>query len=136
MTATMCSPITTLIVDDQDDIRLLLRLLIEAANDGLTVVGEAANGPDALAQVAEVEPCVIVFDEMMPEMTGVEAARRIRETRPSQITILCSAYLDNDVIERARAAGMNGWLAKEQITELPDLIRQLVHDHYQGAAEV
>lgn len=135
MTTSMCSPITTLIVDDQDDIRLLLRLLIETANDGLTVVGEAANGPDALAQVAAIEPCVVVFDEMMPEMTGVEAARQVRETRPSQITILCSAYLDNDVIDRARAAGMDGWLAKEHITELPDLIRRLVHDH-QGTGEV
>ena len=128
MTTSVCEPITTMIVDDQDDIRLLLRMLIETANDGLTVVGEAANGSDALAQVDQISPCVIVFDEMMPEMTGVEAARRIRQTRPAQITILCSAYLDNEVIERARAAGMSGWLAKEQIVELPDLIRRLVQD--------
>ena len=126
---TAAAPITTLIVDDQEDIRLLTRFLIEAANDGLTVVGEAANGREAIEQTHEVQPHVVVLDEMMPEMNGVETAVVIRKTRPSQITILFSAYLDEDVIARARTAGMSAWLAKEQIEELPDLIRQLVNGH-------
>jgi NarL family two-component system response regulator YdfI len=128
MTTVTYPSITTLIVDDQEDIRLLLRLLIEAANAGLSVVGEAASGRDALLQVEKVQPTVIIFDEMMPEMSGVEAARQVRRSRPSQIMILCSAYLDNEVIARARSAGMSAWLPKEQITELPDLIRRIVSD--------
>ena len=118
--------ITTLIVDDQRDIRLLLRILIDAANDGLSVIGEAASGPEAIAEVERIEPVVVVFDEMMPEMTGSEAAARLRRLRPAQIMVLCTAYLDEQVIERARAAGMDAWLAKQDVAELPDLIRRLV----------
>jgi CheY-like chemotaxis protein len=118
--------ITTLIVDDQGDIRLLLRILIDAADDGLTVVGEAASGPEAIAEVERIEPVVVVFDEMMPDMTGVEAAAHVRRLRPAQIMVLCTAYLDERVIERARAAGMDAWLAKQDVADLPDLIRSLV----------
>ena len=118
--------ITTLIVDDQQDIRLLLRILIDAANDGLSVVGEAASGREAIAAVEQIEPVVVVFDEMMPEMTGSEAAAQLRRMRPAQIMVLCTAYLDEQVIERARAAGMDAWLAKQDVAELPDLLRRLV----------
>ena len=118
--------ITTLIVDDQQDIRLLLRILIDAANDGLSVVGEAASGQEAIAEVERIEPVVVVFDEMMPEMTGSEAAAQLRRMRPAQIMVLCTAYLDDQVIERARAAGMDAWLAKQDVAELPDLLRRLV----------
>jgi CheY-like chemotaxis protein len=118
--------ITTLIVDDQQDIRLLLRILIDAANDGLSVIGEAASGQEAIAEVERIEPVVVVFDEMMPEMTGSEAAAQVRRMRPAQIMVLCTAYLDEQVIERARAAGMDAWLAKQDVAELPDLLRRLV----------
>src|SRR3954452_13106938 len=100
-------PITTLIVDDQQDIRLLLRLIIDTANEGLTVVGEAASGPEALTEVERIEPLVVVIDEMMPEMTGTEAAEQVRRSRPAQIIILCTAYLDDRIVERARRIGMN-----------------------------
>lgn len=118
--------ITTLIVDDQQDIRLLLRILIDAANDGLRVVGEASSGPEAIAEVQRIAPVVVVFDEMMPDMTGVEAAAHVRQLRPAQIMVLCTAYLDEGVIERARAAGMDAWLAKQDVADLPDLIRGIV----------
>lgn len=126
MTQLAAPQITTLIVDDQRDIRLLLRILIDAANEGLSVVGEAASGPEAIAEVERIEPVVVVFDEMMPEMTGSEAAAKLRRLRPAQIMVLCTAYLDEQVIERARAAGMDAWLAKQDVAELPDLIRRLV----------
>jgi two-component system vancomycin resistance associated response regulator VraR len=129
----MSPPITTLIVDDQEDIRLLLRLLIETANEGLTVVGEAANGREAIERAESMEPVVIVFDEMMPEMNGVEAATQVHRMRPAQVMILCSAYLDDDVIARARSAGMAAWLPKEKVTELPDLIRQVVSESRERA---
>ena len=126
--------ITTLIVDDQQDIRLLLRILIDAANDGLTVVGEAASGPEAISEVERIEPLVVVFDEMMPDMTGVEAAAQVRRMRPAQIMVLCTAYLDSGVIDRAQAAGMDAWLAKQDVAELPDLIRRLVAGRKADAA--
>jgi CheY-like chemotaxis protein len=127
--STAAAPITTLIVDDQADVRMLMRMLVEAANDGLLIAGEASSGLEAIEQAARTEPVVIVFDEMMPEMQGTEAATRIRETRPSQIMILCSAYLDAKVIARARLAGFSAWLPKEDVVRLPDLIRETVAQH-------
>lgn len=125
---TAAPDITTLIVDDQQDIRLLLRVLIDAANEGLRVVGEASNGREAITEVDRIEPVVVVMDEMMPEMSGVETATHVRRSRPAQIMILCTAYLDQGVIDRARAAGMNAWLAKQDVAMLPDLIRSVVAD--------
>ncbi|MBV9292608.1 MAG: response regulator [Frankiales bacterium] len=123
---TTATDITTLIVDDQPDIRLLMKMLVEAANEGLVVAGEAASGAEAIEQARRIEPRVIVFDEMMPAMNGMEAAMRVREDRPSQVMILCSAYLDDAVINRARSIGFDAWLAKEDVVELPDLIRRVV----------
>lgn len=117
--------IRTLIVDDQPDIRALLRLLIDLANEGLLVVAEAANGEDALAAVDRVDPTVIVLDEMMPGMHGIEVATRILRQRPSQVIVLCSAHLDDVLRARAREAGVTGWLHKDRLEALPDLLREL-----------
>lgn len=126
MADTTTARIPTLIVDDQDDIRLLLRILIDKANHGLHVVGEAANASDALAAVDRLDPMVVIMDEMMPGMTGVDAMSELRGRRPHQIVIICSAYLDDAVIERARAGGANGWLPKDQMGVLPELIMNVV----------
>ena len=123
---TVQQEISTLIVDDQADIRLLLRVLIDAADEGLVVVGEAASGLEALESIDAQQPLVVVLDEMMPNMSGTETATRVRESRPSQILILCTAYLDDAVIARARAVGMDGWLDKQEIAQLPALIRSVV----------
>jgi DNA-binding NarL/FixJ family response regulator len=118
--------IPTLIVDDQDDIRLLLRMMINRAAQGLQVVGEASSAMEALDAIDTLDPLVVIMDEMMPGMTGLEAMMELRDRRPQQIVILCSAYLDDEVIARARALGANGWLSKDQIQVLPDLIRNIV----------
>lgn len=123
---TVQQEISTLIVDDQADVRMLLRVLIDAANEGLVVVGEAASGAEALESIDAQQPLVVVIDEMMPHMSGTETATRVRQSRPSQILILCTAYLDEAVIARARAVGMDAWLDKQEINELPDLIRSIV----------
>lgn len=116
--------IGALIVDDQADTRLLLRLLIDAADEGLFVAGEAASGAEAVEHADSDDPLVIILDEMMPEMNGVEAATLIRSQRPTQVIILCSAYLDQGVIDRAHAAGIRHCITKDQIRKLPDLIRE------------
>jgi DNA-binding NarL/FixJ family response regulator len=113
------------IVDDQPDVRVLLRMTIDLANDGLVVVAEAANGEEALGQVDAADPQVVVLDEMMPGMTGIDCARRMLDRRPGQVIVLCSAHLDELVRERARAAGVTRSLPKDRIDELPDLIREL-----------
>jgi DNA-binding NarL/FixJ family response regulator len=120
------SQIRTLIVDDQSDVRLLLRTVIDRANRGLRVVAEASSGPEALVQAEECDPTVVVLDEMMSDMSGLETAEHLRARHPSQIVILCSAYLDEGVIARARQIGVHAWLSKDELRELPGLIRTLV----------
>lgn len=121
------SPLTkigTLIVDDQSDVRLLLRMIIERSGD-LYVTGEAASGVEAIEHVAVEDPLVIILDMMMPGMNGVETATVIRSERPDQAIILCTAFLDADVVERAHAAGIVECVSKNQLWSLPQLIRDV-----------
>jgi CheY-like chemotaxis protein len=118
--------VPTLVVDDQPDVRFLLRLLIDKANDGLVVIGEASSGRDALTQADEMDPLVIVLDEMMPGMSGLETVDQLRRRRPQQVIILCSAYLDDELLEKAREAGVVHCISKDDVSDLPALIRRAV----------
>ena len=96
--------IRLLIVDDTEHVRTMLVDILGL--HGFEVAGEAANGLDAVRQAMAVDPDVVVMDLKMPEMDGLEATRHIREGRPDQQVILYSAYIDEDVEERAREAGV------------------------------
>ena len=112
-----------LVVDDMDDMRALVRLIVRTANEGLVMAGEAANGSEALDLVDTVDPAVIVLDELMPGLGGLETARRILARRPHQRIILFSAYLDDRVQEAAREIGITTCLSKVDYESLPDVIR-------------
>jgi DNA-binding NarL/FixJ family response regulator len=114
--------IGALIVDDEDDVRRLIRIIIEA-NRGLFVSGEAANGHEALDQLDQCNPHVVVLDQMMPGMTGLETAELIRARRPRQPMILCTANLDADLRDQAEAAGIKISLSKDHFNEIPAAIR-------------
>jgi YesN/AraC family two-component response regulator len=73
----------TLIVDDEQDIRLLLRLTINREDRGLRVVGEASSGEEALIIRRELDIDVIVLDQRMPGLTGVETAKALRPRTPT-----------------------------------------------------
>lgn len=118
--------IPTMIVDDQDDVRLLIRMIIETANEGLHVSGEAATGDIALERLDSDDPMVIVLDQMMPDMSGLETAAHIRARRPEQIIVLCSAYLDEELMGEAATVGVDFCIHKEDARHLPDLIRAIV----------
>jgi CheY-like chemotaxis protein len=112
--------ISTLIVDDESDVRALVRLVVEAANEGLTVSGEAADGDEALRQWRAAPPAVIILDNRMPGLTGLEVAEQILAETPDQKIILFSAYLDPDTREAARRVGVHRCLDKTQIAKLPE----------------
>jgi len=114
------------IVDDEEDIRSLIRVIIDAADHGLFVAGEAADGEEALKQVDQVDPEVVVIDEKMPGMGGVETATLILKRRPGQRIILCSAFLDAELQERAEAAGIKVCVPKGEVGRIPDKVRELV----------
>ena len=115
--------IGALIVDDQEDVRLLIRMIIEAANRGLFVSGEAANGREALECIDDCDPAVVVLDAMMPDVDGVKTAELIRKRRPGQPMILCSAYLDDDLRRRAEKAGITVCLSKGEFENIPAAVR-------------
>lgn len=114
-----------LIVDDDADMRFLVRMTIEVANHGLSVAGEADSGEAALACIARERPEVVVLDHRMPGMTGLETARRILEADPSQPIILFSSYLDARTRAAAARLGVHACLDKNQVDRLPTTLRQL-----------
>jgi DNA-binding NarL/FixJ family response regulator len=114
-----------LIVDDDNDMRLLVRLTIEAANHGLEVAGEAASGSEALVSIESERPGVVVLDNRMPGLSGLETAEQILRDHPEQPIILFSAYLDAETVTRARELGIRTCLAKTEVDRLPDALWQL-----------
>ena len=114
-----------LIVDDDSDMRFLVRMTIEVANHGLAVSGEAASGADAIAAVEQDRPEVIVLDNRMPGMTGLETARHILADHPEQSIILFSAYLDAQTIAEAHAVGVHSCIDTTDVDRLPEALWQL-----------
>ncbi len=98
-----------LIVDDEPVIRLDLRTMLEAM--GHTVVGEADNGADALRLARALQPDLVIADIMMPEMDGIELARRLARERIAPVLIL-TAYSEPEMILGADSAGVLGYLVK------------------------
>ncbi len=101
-----------LIVDDHDLFRSGLRNLLEV-EEGIDIIGEAAEGHEALRIVQELAPDVVVMDLNMPGMGGVEATRHITSLAPlTRVVMLTISDQDNDVID-AILAGACGYLLKD-----------------------
>jgi DNA-binding NarL/FixJ family response regulator len=119
--------IRLLIVDDQELIRIGLRLILEAQDD-FEVVGEAADGQEALARAEELRPDVVLLDIRMPRMDGVETTARLTAgglTPPPRVLILTTFDLDEYVFGALRA-GAAGFLLKDASRErLIEAIRVL-----------
>ena len=115
----------TLIVDDEDDIRLLLRLAIDGANHGLRVAAQAATGDEALEIHTDVDVDVVVLDNRMPGLTGIETATALLEQNPDLPIVLYSAHLDDETLAAARAAGIRACITKGNIAELVATLRSL-----------
>jgi CheY-like chemotaxis protein len=114
-----------LIVDDEEDMRSLVRAVIEAANHGLTVAGEAGNGAEALERYYSDRPEVVVLDNRMPGMTGLEVAERILAEHPGQPIILFSAYVDEEMTAAAEKIGIGMCLAKSDYSQIPEALWRL-----------
>jgi DNA-binding NarL/FixJ family response regulator len=100
-----------LVVDDQELVRAGFRMILE--RNGLDVVGEAADGVDAVRLAGELAPDVVLMDVRMPRMDGIEATRQIISRRPeTRILALTTVDLDEYVYEAVRA-GASGFLLKD-----------------------
>jgi response regulator NasT len=98
-----------LIAEDETIIRMDLRQMLEG--NGFTVCGEARDGREAVEAARELEPDVVLLDIRMPELDGIECARRIYAERPVAI-VMVTAHGDRTLVERALAAGAFGYLTK------------------------
>ncbi len=116
------SEMRVLIVDDEEDMRALVRATIEIANEGLKVAGEASDGDTAINIVREQRPEVVVLDQRMPGSSGLDTARRILSEHPDQAIVLFSSFLDRDVINTAEHLGVRMCLSKDEIRSLPEVI--------------
>jgi DNA-binding NarL/FixJ family response regulator len=105
------------LADDHPVIRAGIRSFLEKAA-GIAVVGEASNGVEAIRLVRELEPDVLLLDIEMPDLSGVEVARRLNASNsPVQILAL-SAYNDRQYILGMLASGAAGYLIKEEVPQI------------------
>jgi len=104
-------PIGILVVDDHKLFREGLAALLNAAAE-TAVVGEAATGAEAIAQAKAVMPDVILMDIQMPDMNGIEAARRILADQPTIGVIMLTMLEDDDSLFAAMCAGARGYILK------------------------
>jgi DNA-binding NarL/FixJ family response regulator len=104
--------IGVLIADDHAVVRQGLRTFLELQED-IEVVGEAADGEEALAQVAALAPDVVLMDLVMPRLAGVEAIERLRASGSTARVIVLTSFLDDDKVLPAVRAGAAGYLLKD-----------------------
>jgi DNA-binding NarL/FixJ family response regulator len=104
--------IRVLLADDQELVRSGFRLILELAGD-IEVVGEAADGREAVRLAKELDPDVVLMDVRMPELDGIEATRRLRQAgAAARVLVLTTFDLDEYVYEAMRA-GASGFLLKD-----------------------
>lgn len=109
-----------LIADDHGVVRKGLRLLLEQYPE-IEVVGEAANGREALRLATELSPNIVLMDIAMPLLNGIDAAEQIRKAGSQVGIIMLTMHADESYVLRALSAGVKGYLLKESAEE--DLLR-------------
>jgi DNA-binding NarL/FixJ family response regulator len=106
------TPIRILLADDQALFRESLRAYL-SLQAGLSVVGEAANGEEALRLAATLRPDVVLMDVRMPLMDGVEATRRLHAAQPGCRVIVLTTFDDDEYVFDALRGGAVGYLLKD-----------------------
>jgi NarL family two-component system response regulator LiaR len=116
------------IADDHAVVREGLRALI-STEPGIEVVGEAADGGEAVARVRSLHPDVILLDLVMPHKNGIEAIREITQENPEARILVLTSFADDDKVFPAIKAGALGYLLKDAS---PQELLQAIRDVYRG----
>lgn len=123
--------INVLLADDHTIVRQGLRALLEMESD-IETVGEAVNGLEAVEMAKVLRPDVVVLDLAMPQLNGLEAARRIlRLDDPCPRVLVLSAHGDDAYIEQVAALGVHGYLLKQTSA---DVLAKAIREIYSGRA--
>ena len=101
-----------LIADDQALMRAGFRMILEAEPD-LEVVGEAANGHEAVTEADRLHPDVVLMDVRMPELDGIEATRRLVESNDGTKVVMLTTFDMDEYVYEAFRAGASGFLVKD-----------------------
>ncbi len=121
--------ISVLLADDHTVVRDGLRYLLEAEPD-IEVVGDAANGREAVKLVTHLKPDIVIMDITMPELNGIEATYQICQLCPSTGIIILSMHANTMHIARALEAGAQGYLIKESAgIEVVEAVRAVNAGH-------
>lgn len=115
-----------LLVDDNPAVRRYLRAILEQ-QDGWKVSGEARTGAEALHQVLESPPDLVVLDYQMPDLNGVDVARQISEMFPEIPILMVTLHLSRQLADAAREAGVRGACAKQDIGSVVEAVDVLLH---------
>lgn len=105
--------IRVVVVDDHLVVREGLRMMLELAGEGFTLVGDAADGAAALRLVEERQPDVVLMDLRMPGMDGLETIARIRKDWPQIAVVILTTYNEDDLMVRGLRSGACGYLLKD-----------------------
>ena len=105
------NPLRVLVVDDDDLMRAGLRAVL-SADGSVDVVGEAADGREAIARVRDLRPAVVLMDIRMPDLDGIAATREIVAAWPDARILILTTFEDDDYIFGALHAGASGFLLK------------------------
>jgi NarL family two-component system response regulator LiaR len=124
--------IRLLIVDDHTIVRKGIRALLATETD-IEVVGEAANGREAIAQTANLHPDVILIDLMMPEIDGIEAVRRITADYADTRILVLTSFATDDKVFPAIKAGASGYLLKDSA---PNALISAIRQVYRGESSL
>ncbi len=111
---------SVLVVDDSEDLRELIVMVIRRRRQSWQVVGTAAEGEEAIARARETQPDVVLLDIAMPVMDGLEALPHIKEVAPDAKVIMLSGYPFAVAGQGALDAGADGYLEKA------NLVRELI----------
>jgi DNA-binding NarL/FixJ family response regulator len=122
-------PFTAIVADDAAEHRAIVRYILAAASEPITIVAEAGDGDEALTLVLRERPDIVITDLVMPRLNGVELTRRIRPELPKTKIVLMSSYTEDAYRLMASDGGADTFVSKQVITSslLPaihDLIRR------------
>ena len=131
----MTAPIRLLVVDDHEDVRFLVRMVVGDHPDLVQVAAEADGATNAIAQLETTEVDAVVLDARMPIHDGFETAQMLLARRADLPIVLLTAFVDDEIREKAQAAGIRDVLGKDEFDKIPEAVTRLLGLPWPAEAE-